>query len=273
MLAFLDRFEGMVLDNARRIISSLILLAIAVAVIYLAIAALNFADSPDTTVTDSFTVPVFEEPVDSKDAVDQTRTQSTQSNRETAESSGWQHPLPEYKDEIDNIVDDVYPLYVVFFNFELFDDQRRQLITATADRISDYAGFSENQLDDLVDGLESYTSDFSEYYVDIAGIDGTDLEQLSPGSQSNPVIEEKLRNPFASYFQGVDESYNDLLQDAERAAVEAQQNNISAMSKIAVVGGSLVALVLLIMLLILFKVENSLRRSADVAEKSLASES
>jgi hypothetical protein len=47
---------------------------------------------------------------------------------------------------------------------------------------------------------------------------------------------------------------------------EARENNANAESQIMIVAGSIAVIVLFVLLLVLLKVENSLRRSADVAE-------
>lgn len=270
MGAFLDKFEGIVLDNSRRVISSLILLAIAVGLVYLVIAALNFTDSPDTENSDPFAVPSFEEPAEitEEEPVQQSESSAGSSTEpQSAAELDWQHPMPVYRDEIDNILDDLYPLFVAFFNFEVTEDQRRNMVGFTADQLSGYTEvLSKDQMDAVVEGLEDYISDLAGYYAEVAEIDGMEPNEIDPGSMSDPEIERVLNNPFTEYLDGVNESYSVHQEEVDRAEMEARQNNLSALSQISIVGGSVGAMVLLVLLLILFKAENSLRRSADVAD-------
>lgn len=270
MGAFLDKFEGIVLDNSRRVISSLILLAIAVGLVYLVIAALNFTDSPDTENSDPFAVPSFEEPAEitEEEPVQQSESSAGSSTEpQSAAEPDWQHPMPVYRDEIDNILDDLYPLFVAFFNFEVTEDQRRNMVGFTADQLSGYTEvLSKDQMDAVVEGLEDYISDLAGYYAEVAEIDGMEPNEIDPGSMSDPEIERVLNNPFTEYLDGVNESYSVHQEEVDRAEMEARQNNLSALSQISIVGGSVGAMVLLVLLLILFKAENSLRRSADVAD-------
>jgi len=268
MGAFLDKFEGIVLDNSRRVISLLILLTIIVGLLYLTSAIINFADSPNTKTADRFSVPAFEQPVENAEELQE--SQNSEDTANAPEVTESEHPMPEYRDEIANIVENIYPFYVAFFNFEVSEERREFLTEFTAEQLIPYQNaFSRQQTDEIIEGLENYTNDFSEYYLEEVGLDGLDVEEINPGSMSNPEFEQILRNPFNEYLIGVEDAYDVHLEEVESAQMEAQRNNLSALQQISIAGGSIAAIIFFILLLILFKVENSIRRSADAAEKTL----
>jgi hypothetical protein len=268
MGAFLDKFEGLVLDNARRIVSLFILLAMVVGFLYLTTAIINFADSPNTKIDDRFDVPAFEEPVENVQQREE--TQKSANSADSSEENQSEHPMPEYRDEIANIVENLYPFYVAFFNFEVSDERREYLTGFTAEELRPYQdAFNRNQMDEVVEGLEDYIDDFSEYHAEITGIDGLDIDEVNPGSMSNPEFERILENPYGEYLAGVSDAYDLHLEEVQSAEMEAQKNNFGALKQISIAGGSIAAIIFLVLLLILFKVENSIRRSADAAEKTL----
>ena len=271
MGSFLDKFEGIVLDNARRIVSSLILAAIAVGALFLVIAAWNFSDSPDAKITDSFVVPEFEEPprVASQATKKDSNDSPSDSNAKPAEEPQWEHPMPDYESELDDMVDDLMPLLVAFQGWEIGVPTRRKFIDFIAGQLDQYQrSLSEDQMDDVVSGLEDYIDDFANYYGDAAGLKRLDLDEIQPNSATDPVVETFLKNPTYAYLVGVDAAYEELVGEVIMAEAEAGQNNASAVSQIMITAGSIGAVILLVLLLVLFKVENSLRRSADAVEGS-----
>ena len=111
-----------------------------------------------------------------------------------------------------------------------------------------------------------YIDDFADYYGDAAGLSGLDLDEIQPNSATDPVVENFLKNPTSSYLDGVREAYAELEEEVINAEAEAGRNNANAASQIMITAGSIGAIILLVLLLVLFKVENSLRRSADAVE-------
>lgn len=263
---FLDRFEGIVLNKARHVITSLILLAIVVAGLYFAMAVSNFADSPSVEASDSFNMPEFVKPQEEKVAEKAQAPAATNSETQAeAKAEEKQHPLPRYADEIDEVVKEVLPLYIAYYDFKDDEDSRWQLISFIADLMEKYqAKLYDDQMDEAVKGFVSYMDDFADYYKEKSGIARKPLDQIT--SLNNPEIKKILGNPFNVYFRGVMKNYEILEEEAQRAKLESQMNNASALQQIMVTGGALAAMVLLILLLIIFKIENSLRRTADVAE-------
>jgi len=271
MGSFLDKFEGIVLDNARRVISSLILAAIAVGALFLVIALWNFSDSPDAEITDRFDVPEFEEParVVSQASKKDSEASPPDSNAKPAEEPQWEHPMPDYESELGDMVDDLMPLFVAFQGWETGVSNRRNLINFIAGQLDQYQrNLSEDQMDDVVSGLEDYIDDFADYYGDAAGLKGLDLDEIQPNSATDPVVETFLKNPTSAYLDGVNAAYDELAGEVSKAEAEAGRNNASAASQIMITAGSIGAVILLVLLLVLFKVENSLRRSADAVEGS-----
>lgn len=269
MGSFLDKFEGTVLDNARRVISSLILAAIAVGGLFLVIALLNFSDSPDAEITDRFDVPEFQEPprVASQATVKESNTSPSDSNAKIAEEKELEHPMPDYESELDDIVDDLMPLFIAFKGWEDSESNRSYLVAFIADQLDGFQrNLSVDQMDDVVSGLENYVGDFADYYGDAAGLKGLDPTEIEPNSAADPVVEAFLDNPTSSYLSGVEEAYAELADEVTMAEAEAARNNAAAASQIMITASSIGAIILLILLLVLFKVENSLRRSADAVE-------
>lgn len=268
MGVFLDKFEGLVLDNSRRVVSLLIILAIVVGFLYLTTAIINFADSPNTKTDDRFDVPTFEEPIENVE--EQEETQNSEKSADSSEETQSKHPMPEYRDEIANIVKNLFPFYVAFFDFDISDERREYLRGFTADQLLPYQdALSKKQMNEVVEGLEDYIDDFAEYYSEIVGIDGLDIDEVNPGSMSNPELEQTLRTPFNEYLAGVEDAYDLHLEEVQSAETKAAKNNLSALKQFSIAGGSIAAIIFLVLLLILFKVENSIRRSADAAEKTL----
>lgn len=263
MGAFLDRFEGLILNYARRVISFTILLAIALSVLLLVAATLSFMASPSVDIDDSFDIPEFEEPVK---LVEQKRAEPRQDQAaEKPAEPEWQHPMPEYENEIDNIVDSVLPLYIAFYGFDDSVDNRRSLIGFVADQLRPYQNMlSEDQMDDVVDGMEDYIDDFSDFHIDANNINTSDLSKIK--KKNDPQMSKALENPFRKYLSQIDENFAALAQQAEQSAVEARARNAAAGQNLLVVSAALVVIVVLVLILVLFKAENSLRRSADVAE-------
>ena len=270
-----DKFEGLVLDNARRVISSLILATMLVGALYLIIALWNFSDSPNVEITDRFDVPTFEEPskVASQTTNKNPNESLSDSNAKSDEKPEWTHPMPEYERELDDMADHLSPLYIAFRGWEVDVSYRRNIIDFIASRIVGFQEvLSEDQMDDIVDGLEEYIDDFADYYGDVAGLKGLDLDEIQPNSATDPVVKTFLDNPTSLYISGVATAYKELEEETNRAKLVSSKNNESSKSQIMITVGSIVAIILLVLLLILFKVENSLRRSADAVEVSAVGE-
>ncbi|MBT5445017.1 MAG: hypothetical protein HOK91_19740 [Gammaproteobacteria bacterium] len=213
---------------------------------------------------------------------------------QSPEAPQWKHPYPKYASELEDMVDDLMPLYVAFKGWVISDDNRRNLIVHIADALKEFKTaealeivsaiglglsgdlvdkwqrdgvlLSEDQMDDVVSGLEDYIGDFADYYGDAAGIKWVDIEDIESNSATDPLVEEFLKMPTKAYLTGVQSANASLDKEARQSALEARENNANAESQIMIVAGSIAVIVLFVLLLVLLKVENSLRRSADVAE-------
>ncbi len=173
--------------------------------------------------------------------------------------------MPQYESEIDNIVDSVLPLYIAYYGFDASVDSRRNLIGFVADQLKPYKkALSEDQMDDVVDGMEDYIDDFSDFHIDANNLDTSDLSQIE--KKSDPQMSKALENPFRDYLSLVDKNFAALAQQVEQSIEEARASNAAAGQNLLVVSGALIVIVVLVLILVLFKAESSLRRSADVAE-------
>lgn len=104
-------------------------------------------------------------------------------------------------------------------------------------------------------------------------IDGLGIDEIIPGSISDQDFEQFLRNPFNEYLAGVESAYELHLEQVQIAELEAQNNQSAAGAYFLIAGGSIAAGVFLALLFILFKMEQSIRKSVDALEKNLTEDS
>ena len=262
MGTFLDKFESWFLNYSRRTLSLLVLVLLLIGTSYLLLGLSNTFDSVNNKITDSFSMPEFEEPVVAKEDLKATKTAQSKNDKEESSS----HPMPEYESEISEIVEDLIPLYIVFKGFDNGGVGATQLTNFVSDQLKSYMNvLSDEQMDSMVDGFVNYIDDFSDFYVDKFSINSRDLDNMV--AQKNQDIEDILDNPVVAYTDKVDENRASLYDSVEAETREVTENNISGMGQLMVAGSVIGAIVLLILFLLAFKAEHSLRRSADSSEK------
>ena len=261
----LDRFESFILNYARRVISFVILLATVIGVLSFLISTVNFLDSPNKTIADTFDVPEFTEPTVIQPEPEKKTEDKTVDDSTVNTTTEWQHPMPEYEDEISDIVQDIWPIYMTFIRFENTDIAKQEHIGFIFSQLKGYAeGLSSKQMDDMVDGLEEYIDDFSSYYRKEFDIT-RNLDKIK--FMKNEKMNLILANPYRPYIDAYYENYLKHQGEAEIAQEESAANNASAYSTIIITAGAIGLAVILILMLLLFKAENSLRRQAEALEK------
>lgn len=269
MGAFFDKLERLIVDNSPRVLSLLILLAVVAGFGYLATGVLNLKDSPTTRIGDRFDVPTFAVTLENFEG--QEETQSFADSRDEPRPEQWTR---DYRAEIANIVEDLYPFYVAFFSFDVSDERRQFLTDFTIEQLlPSEEAFNREQMNGVVEGLEKYISDFSEHYANVFDIDGLEIDEIIPGSISDQDFEQFLSNPFNEYLAGVESAYELHLEQVQIAELEAQNNQSGAGAYFLIAGGSIAAGVFLVLLFILFKMEQSIRKSVDALEKNLTEDS
>ena len=175
--------------------------------------------------------------------------------------------MPEYEDEIAEIVEDLTPLYVAFMGYRNDIINAQNMLTDyTAAELKRFEGvLSENQMEDVVDGLVDYADDFSDFYTDKFSVDTRNLENIV--EQQDEDFKNLLLYPFAVYTDGVWDTYEGLLFLVEMDAERLIENKMIGLKQLMIAVSIIGAIVLLLLILLVFKAENSLRRSADSSEK------
>lgn len=264
MGVFLDKFESFVLNYSRRIISAAILIALLILSWNLVFGTLNTFDSPNTELDDSFNLPEFIEPsalTDDSDLEDGNQ----ENTLETEEDNRSQIDI-DYADEIDEMTETIFPLYVSLKGFSLGEEmQMRDYLSEAVEGQIYERSFSRDQRDDWVDGAVDYIDELSDYFIDKYDI-----------SKRNPVAldmepsaedDEYLKRPLSKYITGANAAYREHLNEVSESETVAAGNNLDGVGQLFTVLYSLGAVIFMVLMLLIFKAENSLRRSADAIEK------
>ena len=255
MSSFLDKFESWFLNSARRIISLLVLILLLIGIPILVLGIFNTFDSvsdPEISVS----MLEFKDPDISKEDVE--APTSSQPNNAAEEESPWEHPLPEFEREISDMVDDLMPLYIAGFNFDGGTEARQKLIDYTETQYDYYDMWRDRH---LVDEWVDYVDDMSDFYIDKFDID---LENIVPIDSTE--LKEILEEPYAGFFEALVAAREKADVEENREQAEVSENNVSGLQQLMVAGSAFGAIVLLILLMLVFKAEQSLRRSADSSE-------
>ena len=271
MGAWLDKFEQLILNYSRRIITVLFIISAIVVILSLVLSALRYYDRPSISIEDSFTVPKFKKPV-SKTPANNTNYEK---NKETQEPKTQEnkieeaHPMPKYKSQISQITEYIYPLYVAFYKWDTSSlanfDGKIQITNVIANNLKPFdKRLYDRQMDDVVDGLVEYIKNFSNYYMRQFNIN-SNIDEIRP--RNNEDFERILRNPYKNYLDEVGANFGKLQDDVKDEVDEVSENRDSAKSIILVTGIATSVMVTLILLLLIFKAENSIRRHANSSER------
>ena len=270
----LDKVESFILNYARRVITGIILFVSIIGLFVLLVALYNLYASPSVTATDVFDVPVFEKPIEPKEVKTEIDTEVVE-EEEAEKEPAWIHPMPDYKRELRKIARTLMPLYALYIGWEGTEKNHQYLIEVAANNLKPFTKvLSEDQLDEVVDGLEDYISDKvswlrkdlkkNENIIVPKKVDPDNLPDLEIPSDEISVF---LNNPFSIYISGASAAYYQNLEDAELAKAEADAKKLVGNFLLMVVAGTLGSIIVLIFFLLIFKTENSFRRSADSLEK------
>ena len=288
MGAWLDKFEQLILNYSRRVITFLFIISATVVIISAVLSAVRYYESiPLLSFEDRFPLPKFEKPVSKTPA--NTNNTNSEKNKEAQEPKTQEnkieeaHPMPKYKSEISQITEYIYPLYVAFYKWDTSSlanfDGKIQITNVIANNLRPFTKYlyynensivdeklklSEQQMDDVVNGLVEYIKNFSNYYIRKFNIN-SNIDEIRP--RNNEEFERILRNPYKKYLDEVRYNYDSLVADVYNSRDFAEEMRIELKSIILVAGIATSVMVTLILLLIIFKAENSLRRQANSSEK------
>jgi|TARA_B110000971_G_C19971502_1_gene482831 hypothetical protein len=258
---FLDKFENWFLNYSRRTVSLLVLVALLTMTIYLVMGVSNTFDSVNNEKTDSFSMPEFEKPISAKNEV----KEATAADTNNDDDQSIQHPMPEYEDEIAEIVEDLIPLYIAFkgWDSKAGPDSLTNWIVGRMEYYEEL--LSEEQMENMVDGLVDYVDEFSDFYTEKFSVDTRNLEKIV--EQKDKDLENLLDRPTDAYGDGVLRNLDNLHDLVDEETQEVSENNMSGMGQLMIAVSIIGGIVLLLLILLIFKAENSLRRSADTSEK------
>ena len=121
----------------------------------------NTFDSVNSEITDSFSMPVYISPDESKE---DTKKISKKKSSNEKKKSEW-NPMTEYEDEIIEIAETLNPFWIKFHGRSAV----KMLTNYVSNNIKDTAEFnnlSDEQIEDMVDSQIDYVEDFFVYYVE-----------------------------------------------------------------------------------------------------------
>ena len=258
----LDKFESLILNYSRRIISAAIFIVLIIMSWNFLAGLLNTFDSPNTEGDDSFSMPEFIEPFETADFENVNDRDS-----ETSDTGEEKKQVDlDYSDEIDEMAETIFPLYISLRNFA--PDQENSIREYLSERVSEqiYDGlYTENQRDDWVDGAVDYIDDLSDYMMDKYDISSRNPVAIDVELSSED--NEFLDRPLSLYSIDAAEALSDHLAEVSEAKDIAANNNLEGVGQLFTVLYTLGAVIFMVLMLLIFKAENSLRRSADAIEK------
>ena len=265
MIALIDKFEGIVLNNARRIISFAIFILLLMAVWNLFGGILNTIDGPNVEADDTPRMPKFEEPL----IISSSESEKDDEDEDEAEEVDIVES--DFARELDKLASIHAPLYVasgIFDDVESANKGIRDYIKGEVERLAYSFDYTDSQTEAWVDGYIDFSEDFKDYILDkydwsfrnpVFDVDRVEIDLYD---------EEYLNQPVEEYRKAVSEVYTDHNAAAADASVTSATNNVKGATQLMQVGIVLGIVILCILILLIFKAENSLRRSADSSEKS-----
>lgn len=265
----IGRIEVRILAWTRTLVTVVIVGAFVVGVLAFFSALSDVSASPDVTL-DSGDIDVAE----FDDSVRNVKVAPRQDDSDDRTESG-QTPASEpdehlYQEEINQMVSllrplcDAFELDVSRVRIESYLKDQIDYVRLVTERYTDSPSVSEDRLEDAVSGMVEYVEELVEHYADEIDLDEETAKAQKPivGSfraHAIDVLEHPLR-PFVEKYVAASEELAAKVDDAKE---RAHARNIEGASNISSVGT--IALVMLggVLLLLVFKVEQSLRQYAE----------
>ncbi len=272
----LNALESSTLIYIRTIVFIFLFIAVIITTFSLFNAYIQYTDSPNISENDTFSIPSF----DGDKKQEKENTNKIPEKQNNVEFKKDNHPYPELKEEIDEIIDLILPLYLAMEKEDVQSlrgfELRESLTNLLAERLALYNRVlaSNNQFDDVVKGLIIYTKDLSNFYIDKFNIDVTlptssDIKEKYTSANRNSFNQEirnfgdVLYNYPADYSKALNRNYQQLLEDVEIEELRASKNNSLAISSLIEAGWASLFILGALLLFLILKVERSIRSIGD----------
>lgn len=265
MITLIDKFEGIVLNNSRRIISFAIFVLLLGAVWNLFGGIFNTIDGPNVEADDTPRMPQFEAPLVISSS------ESEKDDEDEDEANEVDMVESDFARELDKLASIHAPLYVASGRFDDVESAYkgiRDYIKGEVKRLLYGVSYNDSQKEAWVDGYIDFSEDFKDYIVD-----KYDWNFKNPSLKKTILLKDSyddlyINRPVEEYRIAVSEVYNEHQAAAAEATITSAANNVKGASQLMLVGIVLGIVIISILILLIFKAENSLRRSADSSEKS-----
>ena len=146
---------------------------------------------------------------------------------------------------------------------------RIEHIQELTERYSDSLSVQEDRLEDAISGMVEYVEDMVDHYADEIDLDpDTSKAQVPIVESFRDHVSRVLQNPVEPFYDEYIAAMDQLDTEAENAAAIAAQRNLEGASSFLALG--VIGLVMLggVLLLLVFKVEQSLRQYAGHATQT-----
>lgn len=268
----IGRVEVRILGAARALVTVVFSLGLVGGALVLINALLDVSASPDVTIDGGdVELAEFEEPA-YRNVEAPARQVDEDGSREAeqapeSQAEGERHV---FQEELDAMVNLVRPLY----DGVDFQVTRRQIENYLVGRIdtlqtiteshSTESGVQEERLNEAVAGMSEYMEDLVDYYGGEIDLDEATGKARTPIVQSfREHVHDMLSGPVDPYLEEYEAANARLLEDALNAEAIAAQRNKDGAEQFLLLG--VIGLVMLgaVLLLLVFKVEQSLRQQAE----------
>ena len=265
----IGRIEARILGWTRTLVTVVIVGAFVVGVLAFFSALSDVSASPDVTL-DSGDIEVAEFDDSVRNVKPPPRPDDRDDRTENVQTPASEPDEHLFQEEINKMVSLLRPLYDAFDRdlgrnrIEDYLIDRIDTVARVTERYSDSPSVGEDRLEDAVSGMVEYVEELVEHYTDEIDLDEETSKAQKPIVDSfrdhvNEVLDDPLRPFVIQYSVALEE----LGAKAEDAKERARARNVEGASNISSVGT--IALIMLggILLLLVFKVEQSLRQYAE----------
>jgi len=294
---FIDKYEDWILNAFRRVLSLLSLLLLIGFVVCLVASFSKVVESfsVDEFSGDgqiSFEEPVFEtaeeddqqtQEIDLSKIPDENKEKDLQDNEVSGGEPDPGHSMPAHDAEIKKMVKMLLPLYFVMGQYEDTDAFTSVLKQYLANRISSIDAPDIMDSDQLVDGAAKYLNQFVAFYTT-----QLKLKEKASGNMNSPTTHQDLikdakedailaqalealeivimdpLEPFVLQVESLQSNFDNFVASQDEAHTVSLGVSLQYLTFGGVLLGSVCCLVII---LLIFKAENSLRRQADAQEE------
>ena len=284
--SLIDRLERGLLRWTRTLVTIAVLFLLLAGLLTLFSSLSQLGASPDVTLADEIDTIEFDEPdirnVPEKpaEAAEPEEKPRVAARRQPPPKDS--QPYPRYSDEISDIVENLRPLvdaleinasraglrdYTVIRIKELENNIAYRMNSVSNDVALDH-------LDDAVDGMVEFADDLADYYGDEIDLDRSRARaetEIAPAFERH--LKRVLDNPLGPYVEEFTREVKNLADAAEYESNRAAQARAEAATSLGSLGFIALSMLGGVLLLLVFRVELSLRRQAEAAAESGPGES